>query len=150
MNKAQYITEGHRLLSNTQFYKLINTELTGGINQRVNLHAQYMLQRGQISQKNIDICAQISMIQTKFYMLPKIHKNTQNPPGRSTVSGNGDPSEKISKFVDHSTGTLIPLSKSCIEDSNHLVNILQELSVPPGVFLCILNFTSLYTNIPPQ
>ena len=33
-------------------------------------------------------------------MLPKIHKNREHPPGRPIVSGNGCPTERISKFVD--------------------------------------------------
>jgi hypothetical protein len=34
----------------------------------------------------------------RFYLLPKIHK--ANNPGRSIVSANGHPTEKISEFVD--------------------------------------------------
>jgi hypothetical protein len=34
----------------------------------------------------------------RFYLLPKIHK--ANNPGRSIVSANGHPTEKISEFVE--------------------------------------------------
>ena len=36
----------------------------------------------------------------RFYILPKIHKNKQNPPGRPIVSANSHSTENISQFVD--------------------------------------------------
>ena len=36
----------------------------------------------------------------RFYILPKIHKNKQNPPGHLIVSANSHPTENISQFVD--------------------------------------------------
>lgn len=35
-----------------------------------------------------------------FYMLPKIHKNLENPPGRPIISGNESLTEPASEFVD--------------------------------------------------
>ena len=81
-------------------------------------------------------------------MLPKIHKDTLNPPGRPVVSGSGGPTEKISQLVDHFIGKIVPLSKSYVRDSTHLINILKDFTVQPGILLCILDITSLYTNIP--
>ena len=46
MDRAQYITEGQRQLSSAPFYKPTDTNLTGEVIQRVNLHAHDMLQRG--------------------------------------------------------------------------------------------------------
>ena len=42
----------------------------------------------------------------------------------------------------------MPLSKSYVRDSTHLINILQDFSIQPGILLCTLDVTSLYTNIP--
>ena len=41
----------------------------------------------------------------------------------------------------------MPLSQSYIRDSTHLINILNEFTVQPGMLLCTLDITSLYTNI---
>ena len=38
---------------------------------------------------------------SQLYLLPKIHKNMNPPPGRPIISGNGCPTEKMSQFVDH-------------------------------------------------
>ena len=55
-----------------------------------------MLQRGQITQKTSSyLTTDIDKTQ-QFYLLPKIHKDMNNPPGRPIVSGSGGPTEKIS------------------------------------------------------
>ena len=55
---------------------------------------------------------------------------------------------KISQFVDHFTGPLVPLSESYIRDSTHMINILNKFNMLPDMLLCTLDITSLYTNIP--
>ena len=50
--------------------------------------------------------------------------------------------------MDHFIGLLVPLSQSFIRDSVHLINLLSELTLQPGMLLCTLDITSLYTNIP--
>ena len=42
----------------------------------------------------------------------------------------------------------MPLSQSYIRDSTHLIHILSGFTVQPGMLLCTLDITSLYTSIP--
>ena len=51
-------------------------------------------------------------------------------------------------MVDHFIGQIMPLSQSCIRDSTHLINIHKGFTVEPGMLLCTLDITSLYTNTP--
>ena len=44
MDKASYINEGQKQLINTQFYDLTDSDLTGEVEHKVNLHAYDMLQ----------------------------------------------------------------------------------------------------------
>ena len=107
-----------------------------------------MLQRGEISQNTCNYLTTDNDRTQQFYLLPKIHKDASNPPGRPIVSGSGSPTEKISQFVDHFIGQLVPLSKSYVRDSTNLINILKDFNIHPGILLCTLDVTSLYTNIP--
>ena len=107
-----------------------------------------MPQRGQISQSTCNYLTTDTDRTQQFYLLPKINKDPLNPPGRPIVSDSGGPTEKISQLVDHFIGPLVPPSKSCIKDSTHLINILNKFIVQPGMLLCTLDITSLYTNIP--
>ena len=107
-----------------------------------------MLQRGQISQNtNKYLTTDIDRTQ-QFYLLPKFHKDMNNPPGSPIVSGSEGPTEKISQFVDHFIQPHVPLSESYTRDSTHMVNILNNFSTFPDVLLCTLDITSLYMNIP--
>ena len=107
-----------------------------------------MSQRGQITQKTGSYLTMDIDRTQQFYLLPKIHKDINIPPGRPIVSGSGGPTEKISQFVDHFIGPLVPLSRSYIRDSTHMIKILQNFKITPNMLLCTLDITSLYTNIP--
>ena len=148
LDKQYYINEGERQLHNNQFYEETETDLTGEVIYRVNLYVNKMLQRGQISQNTSNyLTTDIDRTQ-QFYLLPKIHKDINNPPGRPIVSGSRGATEKISQFVDHFIGWLVPLSESYIRDSTHMTNILNKFNMLPDMLLCTLDTTSLYTNIP--
>ena len=148
LDKQSYIQEGQRQLNDTKFYEQTDSNHTGEVINRVNLHVHNMLQRGETSQKTCSyLTTNIDRTQ-QFYLLPKIHKDLLNPPGRPIVSGSGGPTEKISQLVDHFIGKIVPLSQSYIRDSTHVINILNGFTVQPGMLLCTLDITSLYTNIP--
>ena len=135
LDKHNYIAEGERQLQNEQFYEETNSDLTGEVIHRVNLFVNNMLQRGQITQKiSSYLTTDIDRTQ-QFYLLRKIHKDINNPPGRPIVSGSGGPTEKISQFVPHFIGPLVPLSRSYIRDSTHMINILQDFKTTPNINL---------------
>ena len=147
LDKQSCINEGQRQLHDTQFYEETDTDLTGEVMHRINLHVNNMLQKGQISKSTCNYhTADIDRTQ-QFYLLPKIHKDPYNLPGRPIVSGFGGSTEKISQFVDHFIGSLVPLSQSYIRDSAHLINIFNRFTMQPSMLLCTLDIASLYTNI---
>ena len=85
----------------------------------------------------------------QFYILPKIHKNKQNPPGRPIVPANSHPTENISQFVDSHLNLLVPKLPSYIKDTTHFLKKLDDLKeLPPGSLLVTLDVSSLYANIP--
>ena len=53
-----------------------------------------MLQRGQITEKTSSFLTTDIDRTQQLYLLPKIHKDMNNPPGRPIVSGSGGPTEK--------------------------------------------------------
>lgn len=52
-----------------------------------------------------------------LYMLPKVHKNLENPLGRSIISGNDTITEPVSKFVDYFIKPFVAKLPSYIQDS---------------------------------
>ena len=85
----------------------------------------------------------------RFYILHKIHKNKDNPPGRPIVSATSHPTEHISQFVDAHLNPLVPKLPSYITDTTHFLRKLDDLkALPPGSLLITLDVSSLYTSIP--
>ena len=148
LDKQSYINEGQRQLHNTPFYEQTDSDHTGEVINRINICIHNIFQRGQISQSTCNyLTTDIDRTQ-QFHLLPKIHKDQLNPPGRPIASGSGEPTEKISQLVHHFIGQIVPLSQSYIRDSTHLIYILNGFTIQPGMLLCTLDITSLYTNIP--
>ena len=85
----------------------------------------------------------------QFYVLPRIHKNRDNPPGRPIVSATYHPTEHISQFVDAHLNPLVPKFPSYVKDTTQFLRKLDDLKeLPPGSLLVTLDVSSLYTDIP--
>lgn len=82
-----------------------------------------------------------------IYGLPKIHKNSTNPPLRPVISMVGTPTHKIAK---HLNDTLIEYlnEKHIIKSSNELILKLNSLSVDKISSFYSLDVESLFTNVP--
>ena len=82
----------------------------------------------------------------RFYTIPKIHK--QGHPGRSIVSSDSHPTERISQFVGHHLQPLVTKLPSYIKDTTHFLNKLNNIDqLPNGVLLVTLDVASLYTPL---
>ena len=81
IDKISYIN-GQKQLNNTQLYEPTETDLTGEVIHRANLHKHCMPQKVQISQNSCSyLTTDIDRTQ-HFHMLPMIYKGPKNSPGR--------------------------------------------------------------------
>ena len=147
-NREDYIKEGLRQLSDRKFDRLQEDNLTELHSNIIKEAVNSMVISKEISLKTSEYLTPINARTSKFYLLPKIHKNTLPPPGRPIVSANECPSERISQFIDHFIQPFVRKIPSYLRNSNHLINILRNLNIPSHAILCTLDVTSLYTNIP--
>ena len=147
-NRSDYIKEGLRQLTDQNFYRLQEDNLTLIHNKLITEQVQKMLNSKEMSSKTVEYLILETPLTPNFYLLPKIHKNKIPPPGRPNVSANGCPSERISQFVDHFIQPLVQKLPSYLRDSTHLINLLKGLHLPEDSILASLDVTSLYTNIP--
>ena len=147
-NRDDYIREGLRQLSDRKFYRLQEDNLTQIHSTVIKEAIESMVKNKEISIKTAEYLIPENARTSKFYLLPKIHKNILPPPGRPIVSANECPSERISQFVDHFIQPLVTTIPSYLRDSSHLINFLRNLRIPDTVILCTLDVTSLYTKIP--
>ena len=150
LNRAEYISEGYKQLSDPKFYKKIDTDLTITHMQRVQSYINTMYANGEISDQVSAYLTDRECKTAKLYLLPKIHKGKIPPPGRPIVSANGCPTEKISQLVDNFlTPPTIFCIRSYVKDTTDFIKKLGAIGpLPPNCYLVTLDVTSLYTNIP--
>ncbi|XP_053575241.1 LOW QUALITY PROTEIN: histone-lysine N-methyltransferase, H3 lysine-36 specific [Bombina bombina] len=82
-----------------------------------------------------------------FYMLPKIHKNAEIPPGRPIVSGIGCLTEKASEYIDHRLRHYVEELPSYVQDTMQVLQRLEHLTLNETTWLVTTDVESLYTSI---
>ncbi|XP_071139779.1 uncharacterized protein [Mytilus edulis] len=148
INKADYIEEGNRQLSNAKFYKELTCDPTNEISKKINDALSEMNKDKQIDDDTYDyLRPDETCTAGRFYLLPKLHK--EGIPGRPIVSANGHPTEKISEFVDYHLRPHVQQLPSHIQDTTDYLKKMNSLSpLPNNTILVSMDVCSLYTNIP--
>lgn len=80
-------------------------------------------------------------------MLPKVHKNLGNPPGRPIISGNEAITEPASQFVDFFIKSFVLELPSFIQDSTQVLNRVKDIKNIGLSILVNMDVKALYTNI---
>lgn len=146
MNRDDYIKEADRQLSDTSFYKILQSDPTFEYKEIVKENLEALLEAKEIDKTTVRSLIPLSPIAGRFYLLPKIHK--AHVPGRPIVSGIGTVTENISLYVDNLINKIPPNFPSYIRDTNHFLSEILDLEIPSGCLLVTMDVTSLYTNIP--
>ncbi len=81
-------------------------------------------------------------------MLPKIHKNLENPSGRPVISGNGSLPEPVSKYIDYFIKPFLQALPAYIQDTTDVLRKIQELNnMCDSTYMVTIDVESFYTNI---
>jgi hypothetical protein len=146
LNHEQYLKEAHRQLDNDKHYLQLshNTipETQNIIKDNVNTHVQ----TGSLPLASAKSLIIPNPRPGKFYMLPKIHKDINNPPGRPIIATNDHPTQRLSEYVDEHIKEFLPQIPSHIKDTNHFIEICQNTNLPANSRLVTFDVGSLYTK----
>ena len=82
----------------------------------------------------------------QMYFLKKIHKSPTAV--RPICSGCSGPTERISKLVDIHLQPIVPKIESYIKDSGHLIQMLENITLPKQCTIATIDVSAMYTNIP--
>ena len=149
MDTEKYIAEGYRQLNDPKFYKRLPKDITHQVEDRICICLKRLLIDDEIEEDTYNYLVPHRSRPSRFYSLPKIHKNKDNPPGRLIVSASSHPTECMSEFVDYQLNPLVPKLPSYIKDTTHFLQKLESLpELPNSCLLVTLEVFSLYTNIP--
>ena len=81
-----------------------------------------------------------------MYFLKKLHKGPTAV--RPIVSGCQGATERISELIDTILRPHVPMAKSYIKDTGHLIRVLENLDFPDCCTLATIDVRAMYTNIP--
>ncbi|XP_069464765.1 uncharacterized protein [Ambystoma mexicanum] len=151
MKSEQYFQMVMDLLKDTQSYKLLKKDPTKDLKVEISEMVSFALERDWITEKESDFLNTTGGRTPCLYALPKIHKNSNNPPGRPIVSGCGSILEPLCKFVDHFLKPISITTESYIRDTMHTIQMFENLAFDPQKnVLVTFDIKSLYTSIPQQ
>ena len=169
MNRADYIKEAERQLSDKTYYK----ELAEPIYlETAELFRQILEELkeipGEVGGKNQDGICGINKKQLEFlsppaeeyirerifYLLPKIHKDPAKwpfpfkiPPGRPIVSDCSSEGYNIAAFIDYFLQPIACSHSSYIKDTNHFLEVVQQINATPDCLIVTADVDAMYTNI---
>ncbi|CAH2283313.1 Hypothetical predicted protein, partial [Pelobates cultripes] len=98
--KEKYMEEIYRQLEDSSTYQELQDN---PLNKNVELYQTFLnkgLEKGILNQKEFEFLNVKFPKIPVFYVLPKVHKNADNPPGRPIVSGIGSLLAPLSKYID--------------------------------------------------
>ena len=146
LNTGDYITEAMRQLSNEEYYKRVEEDLTSQHEQLINQLISDLINDGDLDMDTGQLLRPANSRTPIFYMLPNVHK--PNNPGRPVISSVNSHTEKLSAYVDEFLRPLAQALPSHIRDTTDFIIRLKSLGrVPENSILATLDVSSLSTNI---
>ena len=148
MDRARYVAEAMRQLSDVGVYVALDRDPTEDMIKKVNNRVKKAHVDGSISDRTLEYLLVNSTARAgRFYLLPKLHK--KGCPGRPVISGCNTPTQKISEFVDHHLKPLVASIPSFVKDTNDFLHKLKDIgTLPQDAILVTIDVVGLYPHIP--
>lgn len=85
-----------------------------------------------------------------LYLVPKVHKSLEQPPGRLIISGIGFVLQPLAIYVDSFLQGIVKKRPHCLKDTSNVWEKLNQVGMEDVTWMCTYDMKSLYTNIPVQ
>ena len=131
LDRNYYIKEATRQLSDKKFYKECTKDLTLEHQSTIQELILQMFDKKIISEQTYKFLSEGGKRTSIFYLLPKIHKNLVEPPGRPIVSSIDSPTERISMMLDIILQPLLTGTKSYIKDTPDFLRKVDRITILP-------------------
>ncbi|KAM4795913.1 dynein axonemal heavy chain 9-like [Rhinophrynus dorsalis] len=145
--KNLYLSEAFKQLSDITCYKRLLFDPTQDYLRAYLIIVSDAHDLGLITLRDKRFLTVTNPIIPTFYMLPKVHKNSSNPPGRPIVSGIGSICEKASQFLDSKLRKYVVELPSYVKDTGDILRKIEDLPVEDTTLLVTCDVESLYTSI---
>uniref|UniRef100_A0A803K106 Reverse transcriptase domain-containing protein n=1 Tax=Xenopus tropicalis TaxID=8364 RepID=A0A803K106_XENTR len=149
LDTDKYITEIERQLSDPSVYIRLRGDPTESFKRELNLMLQDAVQSNIITFSTFQYIWVEFPLVPLIYILPKIHKDPINPPGRPIVAGVGSLTSRAAEVLDKVISPLVQQTRSYVRDTTDFLQKLSEIGQLSDEFLlATFDVTSLYTSIP--
>ncbi|CAJ0951700.1 unnamed protein product [Ranitomeya imitator] len=129
-------------------YRAIPRDPTFDIDKKIRNLIRTYLDNHTIDQNTAKFLSNSNPVIPVFYILPKIHKSLNNPPGRPIVASTDSILSPLSIYLEKILTPLIRTTKSFLLDTGHFSSLIREQdTIPPDSLLVTLDVNSLYTSI---
>ncbi|XP_077145116.1 uncharacterized protein LOC143807448 [Ranitomeya variabilis] len=149
MDKKEYLKEVSRQLDNSTIYHKLESNPTDSIKNRISNILRRYTAAGVLDMKTCVYLTNDHPVTPVFYILPKIHKNLEHPPGQPIVAATNSILSPISIFLEKVLTPHIRSTRSFLLDTGAFLNIIRSMGhIPPDAILVSLDVKDLYTSIP--
>ena len=148
-SKHGYLIEASNQLSDTNVYCKSNSSTLQKVNSEIKSVLRDIFNLKELDQKIINYLTVKKLQLGRFYLLPKIHKQTMNVPGRRLISNNGTATERISSFLDFHLKNIIPAIPHILDDTRDFLYRIEQLqNIPEGTLLVSFDVVGIYPHTP--
>ncbi|XP_077123903.1 uncharacterized protein LOC143781279 [Ranitomeya variabilis] len=145
-----YEKQAQKLLTDKACYKKLYYNPLTEFQQELVTIVTHAFEAGTIPKKLMDAIALVKPRMPTLYLIPKVHKDPLNPPGRPIVSGNEGLCELACKVVDFYLKPLVHTLPSFIQDTTAALRSFDGLVIHDDSILVTADIESLYTSIKHQ
>lgn len=154
LDRLSYEAEAERQLSNSKYYKKIDSSLALNNSAKIKEILTKVLNKKCITEAQFKYLSGPDEFNfRKFYLLPKIHKpkekwpNPKMPEGRPIVSDTNSESSRVAEYIDHYINPLSTTNFSYIKNSFEFIKKVRNHNFSSNYLLVTGDVKSLYTNM---
>uniref|UniRef100_A0A803JJ97 Helix-turn-helix domain-containing protein n=1 Tax=Xenopus tropicalis TaxID=8364 RepID=A0A803JJ97_XENTR len=148
MDAAAYRTEAMRQLRDITTYQKLRSNPSIIFKNELETLVSNAQSNGVISLRVKNYLIPSETKTPIFYHLPKVHKVECPPVGRPIVSGIQSLNERLSEYIDILLQPLVTRLASYVQDTKHILQILNDCQWHSSYSWGTVDVTSLYSCIP--
>uniref|UniRef100_A0A8C5LZ93 Reverse transcriptase domain-containing protein n=1 Tax=Leptobrachium leishanense TaxID=445787 RepID=A0A8C5LZ93_9ANUR len=146
--KEAYNKEALRILEDKKTYTKLKSNPIITIRENLQVLLQGGKEKGILTEREFQYLMIEDIKTPHFYILPKIHKNITEPPGRPIVAGIHSITSCLSEYVDILLQPIVKEMPSYLKDTISILQILDEIKWEKDYIMVVSDVNSLYSNIP--
>lgn len=150
-SREKYMLEGHKHVMNQEWYRPLKNDPTREMQGILNTILKSGLEAGFLGKNEFEFLNKKYPRVPISYLVPKIHKDLNSPPGRPIICGCDSLLEPVSKYIDFFLKPFVTEVPSFLRDTTDFIAQVEGLDFNKDTQLLVsFDVTSLYTQIPQE